>query len=190
MKQVNRVKQVNRTNRKVVVVDEADNRLGVMGIWEAHQGEGVKHRAVSVLLYDEKGRVLLQKRSGKKPLWPRCWSNTVCTHPYEGESSIDCAVRRLREEMGIEMDKDKLKEVYKLDYQAKYSNELSENEVTTVMVGEYGGEVRPNPDEAEESRWVGWMDLIKEIEKKPEAFTPWFRLIAYDERVRKMVWGE
>ena len=38
-------------NRQVVLVDEQDREQGMADIYEAHQGKGLKHRALSVILY-------------------------------------------------------------------------------------------------------------------------------------------
>ena len=53
---------------KVVLVDPEDNVLGVMDKLEAHVGAGHLHRAVSVCLFDEAGRVLLQRRAWMQPV--------------------------------------------------------------------------------------------------------------------------
>lgn len=182
---------VRVVSRKVVRVDDKGMRLGLVDIWDAHKGEGTKHLAVSVLLHDGGGRVLLQKRSSKKPLWPLVWSNTVCTHPFDGEGGLECAVRRLKEEVGIKMVVEGLEEVYKLSYEAKYSHELSENEVTTVVLGRYGGGFDLNSDEVVEARWVKWKVLEEEIVNDPDAFSPWFRMMVEDGGVNeKVVVGE
>ena len=49
--------------RVVIVVDEGDREVGVCEKLEAHQSPGVRHRAFSVLLFTEDGRVLLQRRA-------------------------------------------------------------------------------------------------------------------------------
>ena len=47
--------------------------------------------------------------------------------------------------MGIKTSGDKLEKLYRFKYQAKYDEELSEHELDTVIVGEFGGEVKPDP---------------------------------------------
>ena len=61
---------------------------------------GLKHKAISVFV-TEGDRVLLQRRADHKYHTPGLWTNTCCTHPHWGESDLDCANRRLQEEMGI-----------------------------------------------------------------------------------------
>jgi len=168
--------------RQVVLVDVQDNDLGTMEIYQAHSNPGVLHRAISVLLFNTKGELLLQKRSELKPLWPLFWSNTVCTHPLEKESYLDCAVRRLDEEMGIAIQKSALEVVYKFEYQADYNNELSEHELDTVIVGKYVGKIEPDEKEVSDYKWVS-LDWIKaDIKKAPKNYTPWFKLILKDQK--------
>ena len=70
-----------------------------------------------------------------------------------------------------------MKEIFSLIYQINFENGLTEWELDHVFVGYYDGKIHPNPKEIEEVKWINMKDLKKEIEKNPEKFTPWFRLI-------------
>lgn len=173
---------------EVVLVDEQGKNVGVMERMRAHQRPGMLHRAISIVLYrtnsKQKTEILLQRRSGQKPLWPKFWANTVCTHPLPGETGLGAAVRRLREEMGIVMRRGELKELYSFVYQEDYNQILSEHEFDTVIVGEYRGEYKLNLDEVMEARWMGWEELGAELRSKSEIYSPWPRMIFADERMR------
>ena len=52
--------QVDMMSERVILVDDSDNILGSMSKVEAHQGEGVLHRAFSILLFDVDNRLLMQ----------------------------------------------------------------------------------------------------------------------------------
>lgn len=171
--------------RTVVLVDSNDHQLGLEDIFDAHRNPGKLHRAVSVILFNSEGDMLLQQRSQKKLLWPEFWSNTVCTHPFEGESYEDCGARRLAEEMGVNLQSGRLRAVYRFEYQADYNHEWSEHELDTVMVGNFDGEVEPNSDEVMAYRWIGMDELNSEIDTSPEIFTPWFKLIIDSREFRK-----
>ncbi len=172
--------------REVVLVDSKDNRQGMMDIYQAHFGTGTLHRAISVLLHDGEGRVLLQRRSANKPLWPLHWSNTVCTHPKDRELYVNAAARRLDEEMGIKVEKEKLKELFRFEYRARYDEELSEHELDTVIVGKYLGEVEPDPKEVSGWKWMEWDDIQEDIYQNPDNYTPWFKLIADNDKVTRL----
>ena len=173
--------------RKVVLVDQDDNELGVEDILIAHQGEGKKHRALSVILYrkiDGKTELLMQKRSHAKPVFRGLWSNTCCTNLRPGDTYIDRAVSRLKEEMGIEVRPEDLRILYRFSYEAPDLTNPGwcENEVDTVIVGEWDGELRLNPEEAEDAKWVEYGEMKKDMEKNPDIYSPWHKLIINDPR--------
>ena len=49
-----------------LLVDEKDNVVGTMSKLGCHKGEGERHRAFSVLIFDSEGRLLVQKRASEK----------------------------------------------------------------------------------------------------------------------------
>jgi isopentenyl-diphosphate Delta-isomerase len=59
----------------VILVDNEDKVLGSMEKMEAHR-QGVLHRAFSVLIFNSKGEILLQKRSKAKYHSAGLWTNT------------------------------------------------------------------------------------------------------------------
>jgi len=114
---------------------------------------GERHRAVSVFLFDGRGRTLLQRRADGKYHSPGLWSNTCCGHPRPGESAMDAAQRRLREEMGIECA---LTHVTTFEYRADVGGGLLEHEVDHVFRGTFTG--TPTPDASEVGSWA-WLDM-------------------------------
>lgn len=155
---------------KLVVVSRRNKVLGHKGKDACHTLKGILHQGFSVFVFNKKGEVLLQKRNKSKKLWPGFWSNTCCSHPHPGETYIQAGERRLKEELGFTC---KLKNLGKFYYRAVYKNIGSENEICAVLLGEYNGKISLNPKEAAEYRFVSLKNLRKEIEEKPEIFTPW-----------------
>jgi len=45
-----------------------------------------------------------------------------------------------------------------------------------VLVGRYEGDPNPNPVEVEGWWWVPLEEVEKDIERRPEAYTVWFKL--------------
>ena len=88
---------------------------------------GLRHKAVSVFLISNDS-VLLQKRASTKYHTPGLWANTCCTHPSWLEDPIDCAHRRLKEELGVDVSELVYKN--KIDYKADVGNGLIENLTT------------------------------------------------------------
>ena len=174
-------------SRQVVLVDEQDRELGRADIYEAHQGKDLKHRALSVILYrkvDGKTELLHQKRAEAKPVFKGLWSNTCCTNLRPGDEYLPRAVSRLEEEMGIEVKQEDLRILYRFSYEVPDPAQpgWGENELDTVMVGEWDGEVRVNPEEAADYKWIEWEELKRDIEQNPDVYSPWHKMIINDPR--------
>lgn len=157
----------------VVLVDEQDVPRGASEKLRAHR-DGALHRAFSILVFDGRGRLLLQKRAARKYHSPGLWTNTCCGHPRPGEATVDAARRRLREEMGIDTA---LRPLFTFRYRADVGGGLTENEYDHVLVGRYDGEPRPDPAEAEAWRWSALSALRGEVGRDPDRFTRWFRIL-------------
>ena len=156
----------------VVLVDSDDAATGTMEKLEAHR-QGALHRAISVFIFDDEGRVLLQKRHKGKYHSKGQWANACCSHPAPDELPFAAARRRLREEMGFETT---LRFLFRILYCADVGNGLVEHEFVHVFAGHYDGPVRPDPAEAEGYQWLTFDDLLQAVEREPQAFAPWLRI--------------
>ena len=161
------------SRERLITVDANDDVTGFCTRAQCHAGDGIRHRAFSIFIFDRAGRVLLQQRSREKALWPLYWSNSCCSHPRAGESTVAAAQRRLTEELGIDVP---LTFVYKFAYQARYDHTGSENELCTVFVGQTDQEIRVDPHEINEWRYLSLEQLDAELAAAPERFTPWLKL--------------
>lgn len=157
----------------VVLVNSDDEVLGLMEKQQAHIN-GLLHRAFSVFLFNNKGEILLQKRSPKKYHSPNQWTNAVCSHPRNGESYNDGALRRVNEELGIQVE---ISEKFSFIYKADVGGGLWEHELDHVFIGNYNGNFNLNKDEVEEVRYISMEKLDEEMSKNPENFTEWFKII-------------
>ncbi|MGZ2259821.1 isopentenyl-diphosphate delta-isomerase [Roseobacter sp. A03A-229] len=151
-----------------------DGKLTPVEKLEAHV-KGLRHKAVSVFVMrgDE---VLLQQRAMSKYHTPGLWANTCCTHPEWDEDPLDCAVRRLREEIGVTGLVPEHR--HHLEYRADVGGGLTEHEVVDVFVAGTPERLKItlNPDEVMAVSWMRFDDLRREVEETPERFTPWLRI--------------
>jgi isopentenyl-diphosphate delta-isomerase len=157
---------------QVILVDESDRPIGLAEKMQAHR-DGLLHRAFSIFVTNAKGELLLQKRSRSKYHSGGLWTNTCCSHPRPGETTVVAAQRRLQEEMGFSCD---LREIFSFTYQAKLDNELSEHEFDRVFVGEFNGKPILNPEEAEDWCWISINDLRDDIRSHPDRYTFWLKI--------------
>ena len=82
------------------VVNERDEVIGQAPRREVH-ARGLRHRAVHVLVFNDRGEVFLQKRSQLKDTAKGKWDSSSSGHLETGEAYDACAVRELREEIGL-----------------------------------------------------------------------------------------
>ena len=157
----------------VILVDDADNETGTMEKIEAHQ-KALLHRAISVFLCNSKGEWLLQRRALDKYHSIGLWTNTCCSHPFPGESELEAAHRRLKEEMGLKAE---LKEVFWFTYKEALDNELTECELDHVFVGFTDEHPKINTNEVIDWKYLDYEDLAGDIANYPHRYTAWFKMI-------------
>lgn len=157
----------------IILVDENDNEIGTADKLEAHQKK-ILHRALSILIFNLKGEMLLQQRASTKYHSPLLWSNACCTHPRPGESVFDAANRRLEEELGFVCD---LEEIASFVYQAEVGAGLFEYELDHILIGSFDGQIRFNSEEVIDVRWISPEALADQICRKPGQYTEWFKII-------------
>lgn len=156
----------------VVLVDEANNKLGLEDKYAVHTGDTALHRGFSMFIFNTKGELLLQQRSSKKITWPNVWSNSVCGHPADGETAEHAAQRRAKFELGIDIDLDRIKMILP-NYRYRYEHKgVVENEICPVMVAIGDFDINPNPDEVGDTRWIKWEDFLDEV-SVPNKYSEW-----------------
>ena len=157
----------------LILVDESDKALGFKSKSECHEGNGTLHRAFSVFIFNPLGQLLIQKRSSNKELWDLHWSNSCCSHPKKNEQMELAVKRRLKEELGIECP---VHYLYKFTYHAKYKNLGSEHELCHVYVGLFDGEIKANPEEIDDWKFIKPDDLQERIRNSKKDYTPWMKI--------------
>ncbi|MEW5676269.1 isopentenyl-diphosphate Delta-isomerase [Flavobacterium enshiense] len=160
----------------VILVNENDEPIGLMPKLEAHE-KALLHRAFSVFVLNEKNEIMLQQRAHHKYHSPLLWTNTCCSHQREGETNVQAGTRRLFEEMGFTTG---LKELFSFIYKAPFDNGLTEHELDHVMIGYYNDEPKINADEVESWKWMAIDDVKTDMERNPDVYTVWFKII-FDE---------
>ena len=174
-------------NDTILLVDNADVLLGTAPKLDAHR-LGLKHRAVSALVRNGKGLMLLQRRAGGKYHSEGLWTNACCSHPRPDESNGDAVSRRLAEEMGVDCA---LKPLFIAHYRAAVSNDLIEDEVVHVFGGTHDGPVAPDVNEVSEWKWISFAGLLADQAAHPDRYTVWFKyyLQSHGDAIAKWMHG-
>ena len=161
-------------NPYVVVVDENDNFIRLEEKMKAHKNADL-HRAFSLLIFNKKGEMLLQKRAKTKYHCPGEWTNACCSHPSLDGDLILEVKERLYEEMG--MFAFHIKPIFKFKYKKEFDNGLTEHEIDTVLIGFAENNPNPNPKEVDDFKWISLENLYEDIQNNPQNYTFWFKEI-------------
>lgn len=159
----------------VVLLDEHDRPVGQASRLGVHSTDTPRHLAFSCYLFDDRGRVLLTRRSLAKPTWPGVWTNSCCGHPRPGEAAETAIRRRLADELGVSASG--LQVVLPgFGYRAVDASGIVEDEACPVWTGRLAGALRPNPAEVAATTWIPWDDLVQVAERAPDLVSPWCAL--------------
>lgn len=162
----------------VILLDDDGNHIGTAPWATVHSQHTTRHLAFSCHVLDAGGRVLLTRRALTKVAWPGVWTNTCCGHPRVGETTIDAAVRRTHQELGLDLDPRRMRVVLPdFSYRATDAGGIVEDEFCPVVVArlflpEELVELNPDPDEVEEVTWVGWQDMYDLAQAVPALLSP------------------
>ncbi|MET9220373.1 isopentenyl-diphosphate Delta-isomerase [Streptomyces sp. NPDC088197] len=156
------------------LVDEDGRTIGTAEKLSAHQAPGRLHRAFSVFLFDGEGRLLLQRRALGKYHSPGVWSNTCCGHPYPGEQPFVAAARRTAEELGAAPVLMREAGTVRYNHPDPASG-LVEQEYNHLFVGLIGDALRPDPEEIDDTAFVGPQELARLRADGP--FSAWFQTV-------------
>jgi isopentenyl-diphosphate delta-isomerase len=157
----------------IVLVDEEGTAIGTLPKAEVHHGETPLHRAFSVYLFDDAGRLLVTRRADGKQTFPGMWTNTVCGHPGPGEDDAAAIARRACDELGLDVAE--LRPALPgYRYRAEFRG-VVENEICPVYLGVFRGTPSPNPAEVGEWELLDWAAFRARQEAEGDAWSPWCR---------------
>lgn len=152
------------------VVNERDEVIGQAPRKQVH-AQGLWHRAVHVLVFNARGQVFLQKRSMLKDTAKGKWDSSSSGHLDTGEDYDACAMRELREEIGLIVTQTP-RRMFKVD-----AGKETGWEFCWVYRCESEGPFTLHPDEIETGEWFAPEFVTKWIAEKPGEFASAFRLI-------------
>lgn len=170
---------------QVIVIDENNQVIGHMDKKQAHKNKGSLHRAISVFLFNDKGELLIQKRSNQKIVAAGLWANTACGNVRPGETHLECAKRRLKEELNLK--KNQLKKIGVVRYFHQFDNGYCENERDEIYVGKIVEKPIINADEVSDIKMANWDELLTQLKDNGNKYAPWLKIIANDQFIVKSI---
>ena len=140
-----RVETTDNQNEMFIVVDESDNIIGYKTRYECHHDKTLIHRTVGALIFNDKGQLLLQKRSQTKDMEAGLWGISAAGHVTQGQTDDEAVHRELQEELGINAP---------LTFVCKFitRNDM-ETESAALFKGIHNGPFTPDDEEVDEVRF-------------------------------------
>lgn len=192
---------------QVILVDGKDNVVGKMSKKDAHlvKNDLPLHRAFSVLLFDTKGRMLLQQRADAKVTFPAYWTNTVCSHPLHVPSELGekdeggavlgakrAAIRKLSHELGVSPGTVAPPDLFfmtRILYRSECNDGVwGEHELDYIFLIQKDIPLQPVENEVQRTRYVTKHELAQMFHEakrtKELKLTPWFTII-----MERFVWS-
>jgi len=152
----------------LAVVDEHDQARSHRPRREIH-ALGLRHRAVHILIFNDKAELLLQKRSMNKDLNKGLWDTSAAGHVDKGENYATCAPRELQEELQVAAE---LTPLFKLEPTAELGMEF-----IRVYHCEHNGPFRYAADEIDEVRWASLEEIDGRVAQDDATLTQTFKII-------------
>lgn len=153
------------------IVDANDRVVGRDTRARVHEA-GHFHRSAHIVLFNSQGQVFIQLRSMSKDSGAGLWDTSAAGHVESGESYLECAVRELSEELGINVGRAALKRVATLSPQARNGMEFTR--IFTVICDQ---PLSLQAEEIDDGRWLTPADLNAWIAADEGEFTEVFRII-------------
>ncbi|MDD4995559.1 MAG: NUDIX domain-containing protein [Patescibacteria group bacterium] len=145
------------------IVDQNDNVIGTASRNEVYE-KSLCHRIAHVLIFNEEGKIVLQKRSDKVCFCPGHWSTAVGGHVQTGETYEQAALREYQEELGA-------KSILEFVGKDLYNVPHTPNKFLTTFRTQFNGPFDPDAEEVSE---VGMFDIqeIQTMLERGEKFHP------------------
>ena len=154
------------------VLDENGNKTGIVKSRADAHRDGDWHKVAFVFVVNDKGEIILQKRSPEKQTNPNKWTASASGHLSSGDSDIEGALRELEEEIGVKATEDELQYLCTVKYQ---SSDIERNLKISHIINVYLlfknikiEELVLQDEEVSEAKYVYFKDFEKMINTDSE----------------------
>ena len=156
----------DNANELFPLVDNNGNVIGKILRGEAHNGSKKLHPVVHLHVFNDVGKLYLQKRPVWKDIQPGKWDTACGGHVAYGESTLEALSREVKEELGITE--------YTPKFITSYVFESSvEREFVNVFYTTFDGVLHPSKAELDGGRFWSLDEIAENINNN--VFTENFR---------------
>jgi isopentenyl-diphosphate Delta-isomerase len=149
-------------------VDKDDNVIGSIARGVAHSTDGIIHRASHLLIFNNRGEIMLQQRSKTKDKYPSYWVDSVTGHVIYNDDYLSTIIRETKEELGIELTSEKFEFITKKYFPHPFDYEYIS--FYKVMLDDEAIEIKIDPIEVEQVKWFSPIEIIDMLEDSDQRF--------------------
>lgn len=155
------------------LLDENGNLLGTVDKANAHR-DGLWHKSVHVWIVNDKNEILLQHRCAEKTFFPNFWDCSFAGHVGAGEESIESVLREGEEEIGLSLQKQEVKHLFRYKEHLEWGTTIS-NEFVDVFLIRKNYQIDKDKFQQEEVdglKWVTLSEFFNMIENGDKSLLP------------------
>ena len=104
------------------VLDENGNKTGEVEERSEVYRKGLWHRSSHIWIINDNNELLVQRRNPYKATFPNLWAISVAGHVDSGETSLDTAIRELKEEVNLDVDPSELEFLFTIKRETPYKD--------------------------------------------------------------------
>ncbi|MGB7566610.1 MAG: NUDIX domain-containing protein [Chitinivibrionales bacterium] len=158
------------------VIDELGNPLNISKPRFQIHRDGDWHGTVHVWILNSHRELLLQKRSPEKESFPNLWDISCAGHIAAGQTSINAAIREVREELGVAIQEKDLVFLFTVKSRfIQHAGLFIDNEINDVYLVEKNlsfSEIHLQEEEISEIKWISIDNLKEALLSEPQNIAP------------------
>ena len=116
------------------LLDENGNKIGKTKLRTEVHRDGDWHKAVHIWIINNNGDILLQRRCATKDSNPNMLDISSAGHLSAGDDSLDGAIRELKEELNLDVNKEELQFIKTIKRSSKYTSTFINNEFDDLYI--------------------------------------------------------
>jgi isopentenyl-diphosphate delta-isomerase type 1 len=158
------------------ILDENGKNTGKSKIRAEVHRDGDWHRSIDIWIINPQNELLIQKRAMQKESYPGLWEVSCSGHVVAGEKSLESAVRELKEELGVEVEPEKLQFLFE-DKEINITNNgtfinKEFKEIYLLKLDWPAEKYTVQKEEVEAVKYISQENLKETIRANPQDFVP------------------
>ena len=151
------------------LLNENGERIGKTKLRSEVHRDGDWHKAVHIWIINNKGDILLQRRCATKDSNPNMLDISSAGHLSAGDDSLTGAIRELKEELNLDVNKEDLEYIKTLKRSSKYTETFINNEFDDLYILRTDKKLEDmeyQKEEISEIMYVPYKDFKKMVQDK------------------------